>query len=90
MQLAEKPEVQSGQQAQPPLDFDLNEVKMLHKTCIEVQKSLRPLLQAPKSKAKAKATPKPADDGGRAEAGTAPPAGEEESKPKRRRMKTAA
>lgn len=90
MQLAEKAEVQSGQQAQPPLDFDLNEVKMLHKTCVEVQKSLRPLLPAPKSKAKAKATPKPADDAGREEAATAAPAGEEENKPKRRRMKTAA
>eukprot|EP00435_Cladocopium_sp_Y103_P060555 s238_g22.t1 len=62
LQLAEKPEVQSGAEAQPPLAFDLNEVKMLHKTCVEVQKSLRPLLPAPKSKAKAKAKAAPRAD----------------------------
>lgn len=60
LQLAEKAEIQSGAESQPLLPFDLNDVKMLHKTCVEVQKSLRPLLPVPKRKAKAKAAPTPA------------------------------
>ena len=91
--LAEKPEVQSGKEAQPLLAFDLNDVKMLHKTCIEVQKSLRPLLPPPKSKAKAKAASQPrAREGAKdaAEAVAEDHVTEEENKPKRRRTKSSA
>ena len=90
--LAEKPEVQSGKEAQPLLAFDLNDVKMLHKTCIEVQKSLRPLLPPPKSKAKAKAASQPRAEGAKdaAEAVAEDHVTEEENKPKRRRTKSSA
>ena len=87
---AEQQEVQSGARAQPPFAFGLNEVKMLHKTCIEVQKSLRPLLPVPKSKAKAKAKAGVAADSAEAADPATAEAMAEGQQPKRRRVKSAA
>ena len=90
LQLAEQQEVQSGARAQPPFAFGLNEVKMLHKTCIEVQKSLHPLLPVPKSKAKAKAKAGVAADSAEAADPGRAEATAEGQQPKRRRVKSAA
>ena len=89
LQVAEKPEILSGSEAQPVLAFDLNDVKMLHKTCLEVAKSLRPLLPEPKRKAKAAAAQK--EDAGSSAAADAPESAVAAPPlPKRRKMKTPA
>ena len=81
LQEADQPQAQSGEKKLKDLPFEAGDIKTEHLSVVEILKTLRASLPAPKAKAKAKAA-------------AAAPAGEPgdetentEQKPKRRRTK---
>eukprot|EP00435_Cladocopium_sp_Y103_P047988 s1333_g14.t1 len=87
MQGADQPQAQSGQEKLPQLSFEAGDVKAEHLSVVEILKTLRAALPAPKAKAKAKAAATAATPAEESSAVAPTPEESGQNAPKRRRMK---